>query len=61
MDTLSIISIKSKNDEKSDKDGVNIKLRRDTMLEKSDIFEIKMAFFHNDDPQEFCCSYGTFK
>ena len=50
MDTLSIISIKSKNDEKSDKDGVNIKLRRDTMLEKSDIFEIKMAFFHNDDP-----------
>ena len=35
--------IKGKNDDKSDIDFVKIKLRRDLMSEKSDIFEFKMA------------------
>ena len=43
----------SKNDDKMEKYCVNIKLRRDTMSQKSDLYEFKMTSFYNSYPEEF--------
>ena len=53
VETPPIPLIKSNNDEKSDKDCVKIKLRRDTTSEKSDLYEFKITFFDNGDLEEF--------
>ena len=45
-----ILLIKSKNDAKSDKDSVKIKLRRDPTSEKSDLYKFKMDLFNNGNP-----------
>ena len=45
--------IKSKNDNKSYKDFVKIKLRRDPTSENLDLYQLKMALFANGDPEEF--------
>ena len=45
--------IKSKHGDKSDKDFVNIKLRRDLTSEKSDLYELKMALFEKGKIEEF--------
>ena len=42
---------KSKNNEKSDKDFINIKLCRDLKSEKLDFYEFKMNLFDNGDPE----------
>ena len=43
--------IKIKHDDKSDNDFVKLKLRRDTTLDKSDVYEFKIALFKNGDPK----------
>ena len=48
--------IKSKHDDKSDQDFVKLKLRRDPMSEKSDLYEFQMALFDNGYPEEFLIS-----
>ena len=48
-----ITLIKSKNDEKLDKYFVNIKLLRYPTSQKSDLYELKIAFFYNYEPEEF--------
>ena len=48
--------IKMKHNDKADKDFVKIKFRRYLMSEKSDPYELKMAFFDNGNPEEFFCS-----
>ena len=53
METPLIPLIKSKNDEKSDKDFVKIKLRRYPMSEKLDLYDLKMSLFHNGKPEVF--------
>ena len=47
--------IKSKHDDKLDKDFVKLKLRRDLTSENLDIYEFKMALFGNGETEEFCC------
>ena len=44
---------KSNKNYKSDKYFVKIKVCRDPTSEKSDLYEIKMAFFDNKEPEEF--------
>ena len=44
--------IKRNNDDKSDKDCVRIKSRRDPTTQKSDLNEFKMALFGNGEPEE---------
>ena len=53
MDPPLIPLIKSENYEKSDKYCVKIKLLRDPTSQKSDLHELKMAFFDNGEPEEF--------
>ena len=53
--------IKSKNNNKSDKYCVEIKLRRDPTLAKSDISELKMALFDNGDLEEFLLFVRNFQ
>ena len=53
VETHHIQLIKSMKDDKSDKDFVKIKFRGDPSLEKSDLYEFKMALFYNRDPEEF--------
>ena len=53
MEPPPILLIKSKHDDKSDKDFVNIKLCTDPKSEKSDLYEFKMALFDNNDKEEF--------
>ena len=48
-----IAPIKSKNDNKSDKYFVMIKLRRDPTSEKLDLYEFKMDLFDNGKPEVF--------
>ena len=45
--------IKIKHDDNSDKDFVNIKLRMDKTSEKLELYELKMALFENDKPEDF--------
>ena len=54
--------MKVKHDDKSDKDFVKLKLCRDLMSEKSDLYDFKTAFFENGDPEEvllFVCNLNT--
>ena len=51
VDTPLIPLVKSKNDEKLDKDFVKIKLRRDTKSQKSDLYELKTALFDSGEPE----------
>ena len=54
------ITLKSnKNYKKSDKYFVKIKLCRDTMSQKSDLYEFKMALFDNGEPDEFLLFFTT--
>ena len=50
---LPFLLIKFNHDGKSDKTIVKIKLRRDPTLPTSDLYELKMSFFENGDPEEF--------
>ena len=52
--------IKIKNGEKSDKVFVIIKLRRDTMSEKSDLYEFKMDLFDNREHEQFLMCVRNF-
>ena len=49
----SIPLIKEKNHGKSDKYFVKLKLRRDPTLPTSDLYDLKMFFFDNGEPEEF--------
>ena len=57
--------IKHKNDEKSDKYFVTIKLRKNPTSEKLDLYELKMSLFDNSKPEYFllfvlkCITDGT--
>ena len=48
-----ITLIKSKHYDKSDKDFVHLKLCRDLLSAKSDLYEFKIALFENGEPEEF--------
>ena len=61
VDPPPIKLIKSKNDTILDKYGVKIKLRRDPMTEKLDLYELKMALFDNGNPEEFLLFIGNFQ
>ena len=61
MESLPITLIRSKNDAKSDKDGVKIKFCRDPTSEKLDLYEFEMALFDNDDPKEFLLFVRNFQ
>ena len=53
MELLPITIVKSKKNAKPDKDDVKIKLRRDSMSEKPDLYEFKMALFDNGELEKF--------
>ena len=44
--------IKNKHEDKSDKDFVKLKLRRDLTSDKSDLYEFKIALFDNGNPEK---------
>ena len=48
-----ITIFKINNDDKSDKNRVEIKLRMDPMSQNTDLYELKMALFDNSEPEEF--------
>ena len=48
-----ILLIKSKNDDKLDKYCVKIELCRDPTPEKLYLYELKMTFFDNGEPEDF--------
>ena len=56
-----ILLIKIKNDTKLDKDCIKNKVHRDTMSEKSDIYEFKMALFENGETEELLLSIHKFQ
>ena len=49
----SIPTIRGKHDDKSGKDFIKLKLRRDLTSEKLDPYEFKITLFKNGDPEEF--------
>ena len=53
VDPPTISLIKRMNGEKPNTDSVKIKLRRDPTPGKLDLYEFKMVFFDNIEPQEF--------
>ena len=53
MEPPPIPLIKSRHDDKLDKDFVKLKICSDTTSEKLDIYEYKMALFGNGEPDEF--------
>ena len=53
VEPLSIIPIKSKHENKSDKDVVKLKLRRDPTSSSSDLYDFKRDCFGNSEPKEF--------
>ena len=53
VDPPPIIPIKIKNNKKSDKYFVKIKLRRDPTSEKSDLYELKIPLFDNGELEDF--------
>ena len=53
--------IKNKRDHKSDNYFVKLKLHRTPTSEKSDLYEFKMDFFDNGDPEEFLLFFITSK
>ena len=52
VDPPEIPLIESKKNYKWDKDCVKIKVCRDLMSQKSDLYEFKMALFDNGEPEE---------
>ena len=60
IDPPHIPLIKEKYNGKSYKDFVKLKLRRDPTLRTSDIYEFKMSFFENGEPEEFLLSVRNF-
>ena len=56
-----ILLIKSNNSYKFDEDYVLVKLRRDPMLEKSDLYEFIMVFFITESRRVSYCSLVIFK
>ena len=46
---------------KSDKDGVNIELRRDPTSENSDLYELKIFLFDNSEMDKFLLLSRAFK
>ena len=61
VDSPLIPLIKSNQDTKSEKDCVEIKLRRYPTSEKSYIYEFKMGFFDNGKPEVFLLFVRNFK
>ena len=53
LEPLPIPLIQETHDGKSDKYFVKLKLRRDPTSSTSDLYEFKMYFFDNGDPEEF--------
>ena len=53
MEPPPIPFVKIKHDDKSDKDFVKLKLRRDPMPENLDFYEFKIDLFDNGGPEEF--------
>ena len=54
--------IKIKNSDKLDKYFVTLKLCRDLMLEKSDLYELKMTLFDDGESEEFLlliCNFNS--
>ena len=51
VEPLQIILIKGTYDDKSDKDFVRMKLRRDPTSSASDLYEFRISFFDNGDPE----------
>ena len=60
METSLTPLIKSKHDYKSDTDFVKLKLRRNPTSEKSDLYEFKMVFFDNSNPEELLFFVSNF-
>ena len=60
LSCLLIPLIKRKNDEKSDKYFVTIKLLRDLTSEKLDLYEFKIALLGNSNPEEFLLFISNF-
>ena len=52
VDSPPIPMIKSKHDDKLDKDFVKLELRRDPTSENLDLYEFKMTLFNNGEPEE---------
>ena len=61
MEPNPIPLIKSKNDEKPDKDCVQIKFCRYPTSENSELYEFKMAPFDNGNPVEFLLFIRSFQ
>ena len=55
-----ILLFKINVDDKLDKDCVKIKFCRDPTLERSYLYEFKIAFFDSDDPEEFLLFINNF-
>ena len=51
MDPPPIPLIKNRNDDKSDQYYIKIKVRRDPMSEKLDLYKLKMTLFDNGEPE----------
>ena len=61
MEPPPILLIISKNDDKLDKNCVQIKFRMDPTSQKLDLYELKMALFDNGEPEEFLFFISNFK
>ena len=53
--------IKSNHDDKSEKDFVKLKLRRDPTSENSDLCKFKMGLFDNGKPVQFLLFVSNFR
>ena len=60
VDPPTIPLIKENHDGKSDKDFVKLKLCRDPTSPTPDLYEFKMSFFDNGNPEEFLLSVCNF-
>ena len=59
MEKTPLPLIKSKNNEKLDKNSVKIKICKYLRSQKLDLYELKMDFFDNDDMEKFLLFSGT--
>ena len=60
MEPPPIPLINSKHDDKLDKYFVKLKLHRDPTSATSDLYDFKMAFFNNDETEEFLLFISNF-
>ena len=60
VEPLPITLIKSKNNTKSDKYCVQIKLHREPTSQKLDLYEFELELFDNVEPEEFLLSIRNF-